>query len=154
MTGFQGYDQWKTASPYDDFDDEHCLCGAPLDDNPPEDSPHFNGYCSTLCEQGHLVPGGLVRPIYELLRHDLGDEPSRWPKAIYKGTDCGAWFKMDGLTVTVGSIVEGSDAEFSDSLTYPFSRKSFWELVQSINDAACAAWDEAHEEHQPPNGSE
>ena len=32
----RGYDQWKTASPYDDHDDTVCArCGAVLDDPEP-----------------------------------------------------------------------------------------------------------------------
>ncbi len=144
MPGFNTYDQWKTTGPIEEYDDNHCICGAPLDDNPEPDSPHFNGYCSTLCEQGHIVPGGLVRPIYELLRHELGDDPGKWDRAIYKRTECGAWLKIDGLTVTIGSIVEGSDVEISESLTYPFSKEAFWQKVKYVNCEASAIWDEIH----------
>ena len=51
MSGFQCYDQWKTASPYDDFDDEHCIeCGAKLKDDPARDECwQFDGYCTKAC---------------------------------------------------------------------------------------------------------
>lgn len=48
-----------------------------------------------------------------------GDEEnlvSRIEKAIYKGTDCGAWVRFDELGIMVGTIVEGSDAEYSERI--------------------------------------
>jgi tRNA-binding EMAP/Myf-like protein len=46
-----------------------------------------------------------------------GDEEhlvGRIAEAIYKGTDCGAWVVFDELGIKVGTIVEGSDAEYSE----------------------------------------
>jgi hypothetical protein len=64
------YDQWKTASPYDDYDDEHCVyCGADLPDDvtgySDEDENAVSlGYCNTKCET--LGSGGEVSPRYGL----------------------------------------------------------------------------------------
>ena len=49
----RGYDQWKTASPYDEYDDTICfVCGIELvfsgDDDGTE--PQYNGFCSKECE--------------------------------------------------------------------------------------------------------
>jgi hypothetical protein len=41
---------------------------------------------------------------------------SRIDKAIYKGTGCGAWVRFDELGIMVGTIVEGSDAEYSERI--------------------------------------
>jgi hypothetical protein len=48
-----GYDEWKTASPYDDdFDAVYCeACGEPLDEN--VDEPWVEAsYCSQACQEG------------------------------------------------------------------------------------------------------
>lgn len=37
-------------------------------------------------------------------------------RAIYKHTDCGAYFDIVGDVVQIGTIVEGSDAEYDDEL--------------------------------------
>lgn len=66
MSGFQGYDQWKTASPYDDYDDEHCAyCGADLPDDVTDytdndENAVMDGYCNTECQaegdKGNISP--------------------------------------------------------------------------------------------------
>ena len=62
MTRLRGYDQWKTASPYDDYDDEHCAyCGADL---PDDVTGYSDGYCNAKCET--LGSGGEVSPRYGL----------------------------------------------------------------------------------------
>lgn len=38
--------------------------------------------------------------------------PAAVNRAVYKGTDCGAWCEFDEEGIKVGTIVEGSDAEF------------------------------------------
>ena len=37
-------------------------------------------------------------------------------KAIFKGTVCGAWVRFDELGIMVGTIVEGSDAEYAERI--------------------------------------
>lgn len=88
----------------------------------------------------------------------IGCEPDikRIEKAIYKGTDCGAWIKFDENGIMVGSIVEGSDAEFSERIDVsgtgdvddPFQLISdrVFAALERINKAACEAWDEANSE--------
>jgi len=36
---------------------------------------------------------------------------------VYKGTDCGAWVKFDENGIVAGTIVEGSDSEFSTRIS-------------------------------------
>jgi len=38
-------------------------------------------------------------------------------KYAYKFTDCGAWVKFDSQGIVVGTIVEGSDAEYSERIS-------------------------------------
>lgn len=37
-------------------------------------------------------------------------------RAVYKNTDCGAWINFDETGIVVGTIVEGSDAEYSERI--------------------------------------
>ena len=68
MSGFQGYDQWKTASPYDDDDDEHCAyCGADLPDDVTgfsvaDEGAVMHGFCNYACEENWK--GGEISPRY------------------------------------------------------------------------------------------
>ena len=101
MSGFNGYDQWLTTHPDEDYDDEHCeVCGMELGDEPEAADKHeddseeyniwYNGFCSSACQDGHdywqeLVhasdPGvatpklwrpDVVRPLFEFLCAELG----------------------------------------------------------------------------------
>ena len=49
----------------------------------------------------------------------LGIPVDSLKRSIYKYTDCGAWIDWDDNRVTIGSIVEGSDAEFSKTFLFP-----------------------------------
>ena len=83
-------------------------------------------------------------------------------RALYKGTDCGAWVKFDAEGILVGSIVEGSDAEFSERVDVTGIemsdegevelQKRFWDTVERINQLACDAWDEANAETDADEG--
>ena len=66
-------------------------------------------------------------------------------KAIFKGTNCGAWVATTGDAIQVGSTVEGADegTEVHD-LTYPFSKDDFWKAVQAVEDEAESIWKNTH----------
>lgn len=61
-------------------------------------------------------------------------------KAVYKGTACGAWVKFDAQGILVGTIVEGSDAEYSERVSIKNLQPSdedevelnrrFWEAIK------------------------
>lgn len=38
-------------------------------------------------------------------------------KGVYKYTNCGAWIKFDEKGIIVGTIIEGSDAEYSERIS-------------------------------------
>lgn len=70
-------------------------------------------------------------------------------RAIYKGTDCGAW--VDARTVDdkpgigVGSIVEGVERTTeTQELAFPFSDKQFWSAVAQVEKEAGEIWNETH----------
>jgi len=78
MSGFQGYDQWKTASPDDDHDDEHCAyCGADLQDDVTDytdivENAIMDGYCNPECQaEGDK---GNISPRYGLPPAPNGDQ--------------------------------------------------------------------------------
>ncbi len=64
------YDQWKTASPYDDYDDEHCAyCGADLPDDVTgfsveNESAVMDGFCNRACAESGA--SGDISPRYGL----------------------------------------------------------------------------------------
>jgi hypothetical protein len=74
---------------------------------------------------------------------------NRMKKSLYKGTDCGAYLHFVDGGIVVGSIVEGSDAEFSRELTYPFSFQEWGWAVQEIENLASEAWEEANGQEEP-----
>jgi hypothetical protein len=97
------------------------------------------------------------------------DSPQQLPRRIYKDTACGAWISVrlaDGrefsgerdswptaeeldaagpLTVTIGSIVEGSDAEVQAvPFTLPCPRRELTDAIQYVEDEADRLWREAN----------
>ena len=69
------------------------------------------------------------------LKHDL-----------YKYTDCGAWISWTTSGVTVGSIVEGSDAEFSETFCFPFSSETMDAWIEELEELVDQAWHEANDD--------
>lgn len=61
-------------------------------------------------------------------------------RAVYKDTECGAWVRIEGRQVNVGTIVEGSDAEFREKLTFPFTLKEWEEAITSLEERADETW--------------
>lgn len=149
MSGFQCYDQWKTASPYDDVDEacEVChqdpaICECP---ECPECSEHGN----PKCEINQWKPGDPIRNINHLATM-IGTSVDGIGKALYKGTTCGIVFnEKDWYTVTVCGYAEGADAECVPiDLVYPFTRDEFWNAVQEADDEGCELWHEWNDEEE------
>ena len=70
---------------------------------------------------------------------------SRIEKAVYRGTDCGAWvkFSMREHSVTFGSIVEGADAEATPvTLQWPFGPCAIEDALQAVENSADEIWHE------------
>lgn len=87
----------------------------------------------------------VLNNITELAKWYGEEDEDRLPKAIYKGTECGAWIQWDNATVTIGSIVEGSDAEFAETFTFPVSSETVEEWLEELEDLTDAAWHEAND---------
>lgn len=64
---------------------------------------------------------------------------------FYKATACGGWCKLnaDG-SITIGSIVEGSDAEFSRDIPADATDAQIRAAVKDLEQKAHAAWKEAN----------
>ena len=97
----------------------------------------------------------MINNLSDLFAHVGVDNFESLEKAIYKGTECGAWLATIGDEVSpegvegvkVGSIVEGSDAcAETRELEFPFESKEFWDACQAVDDEASALWDEAQAE--------
>lgn len=81
---------------------------------------------------------------------ERNDTIERLSRAIYKGTECGGWVAMlpdtERTGVVIGTIVEGSDAEFSEHMEFPFTLKEWNDAWANIEALADEAWREANEE--------
>jgi DNA-directed RNA polymerase subunit RPC12/RpoP len=62
-------------------------------------------------------------------------------RAVYKGTDCGAWIEFDDEGVLLGSIVEGADfGTVTYRLEYPFTADDWNAREEAIEKEAEALW--------------
>lgn len=131
------------------FDDSICAhCGVklpPVTSDIEEDGPLYEGYCSNACRNHEPIPCG--RPMFEMLCAELGrNTVEGWSKAIYKGTDCGAWLEVvDGQSIRLGSIVEGCDQGATPRvLVWPFKAEAFWGALTEIEQEVDKIWKETH----------
>jgi len=95
-----------------------------------------------------------IHNIEDLALEVCGDKNASFSsieKAVYDGTSCGAWISIvsgverDGIHV--GSMVEGSDAEFSaDPIWFPFDSKELWEATEYVDGEASAEWEMTNNE--------
>lgn len=66
-------------------------------------------------------------------------------RAIYEGTDCGAYIKFTSDGITIGSIVEGIDATAEEQvLSYPFTSEELEDAISAVEDDAERLWNETH----------
>lgn len=85
----------------------------------------------------------IINSIIDLAYH-FGATVECLEHAIYKGTDCGAWINWTCSKVTIGSIVEGSDAEFSQSFEFPFDSSAVDNWLEELESLTTIAWNEAN----------
>ena len=77
----------------------------------------------------------------------LDDPWHRVEKAVYKGTDCGAWIECTETELRVGSIVEGSDVDCQTHiLTLPTTGEALDEAFKAVEPEAQEIWNEWNEE--------
>lgn len=63
---------------------------------------------------------------------------------LYKYTECGASIDIQEDGVSVGSIVEGSDAEFYNKFCYPFESEELDNWIDELEILCDEAWQEAN----------
>ena len=74
----------------------------------------------------------------------LGIEKDCLEKAIYKGTACGAWIHWDDEHIHIGSIVEGSNAEFDKEFKFPCDTDAIENWFGELEKLTTKAWREAN----------
>ncbi len=97
----------------------------------------------------------MIRNITDLADH-LGvnavgthaEVEQRIQRTIYKYTDCGAWIRCYENEVVIGSIVEGSDAEFTESLAYPFTGEQLDSKISYLEEQCAYEWQRANVEFE------
>ena len=155
-----------SGTPYDEI--EYCLvCGKSEYDCDCPECPQCGEIGDLDCYRVH----GMIDPKpIKFLRHlcdaigihvDItdcsgnGDEHriAALDKAVFKGTECGAWVQYWGGDpndpsrwmggVAIGSIIEGYDACTSTHIVwFPCAINDFWEAVQAVSDEADDIWNE------------
>src|SRR3954468_4191126 len=82
----------------------------------------------------------LIRNAKDLLRQVYGVEPTpgehiqtKLNRELFLGSDSGAWVTLQPDGITLGSIVEGSEAEIGPyRLVYPFTARQFQDFLRLI----------------------
>ena len=78
------------------------------------------------------------------LAYELGSDAEHIKRDIYKYTDCGAWIDWTDRTVTIGSSVEGSDAEFYRTFEFPVYLAEINDWIDELERLTDEAWTEAN----------
>ena len=87
----------------------------------------------------------LIRNIEELA-HEMGSSVDSLARDVYKHTECGAGISWDDGWVTIGSIVEGSDAEFAKTFSFPVTLDEIDDWFEELERLTDEAWREANED--------
>lgn len=88
--------------------------------------------------------GKLIQNINDVAEKCFGTEVERLEHDVYKYTVCGAWIKWDEDSVTIGSIVEGSDEEFCRIFEYPFDSDEIDNWIADLEKLCHEAWKKAN----------
>jgi len=88
----------------------------------------------------------IINSIDDIVKGKGLEEQEQLEHYVYKYTECGAWITWDDHSVTIGSIVEGSDAEFSESFCFPVDSDALDAWVNELEALCDEAWHEANDE--------
>ena len=75
---------------------------------------------------------------------EFGSDVKSLKRDMYKYTDCGAWIEWDDKRMTIGSIVEGSDAEFDRTFEFPAYLSEINDWMEELERLTDEAWQEAN----------
>lgn len=90
----------------------------------------------------------IINSIDDIVKCKGLEKPEQLDHYVYKYTDCGAWITWDDTSVTIGSIVEGSDAEFSESFMFPVDSDELDAWVTELERLCDEAWHEANDDDE------
>lgn len=88
--------------------------------------------------------GFLLNNIEDVAAKAFGTTVDCLEHDVYKYTKCGAWIVWDDSSVTIGSIVEGSDAEFEKKFEYPIDSDEIDNWINDLEELCDEAWKEAN----------
>ena len=74
----------------------------------------------------------------------IGIDEAHLERATYKYTACGAWIHWDDKHIHIGSIVEGSNAEFDKEFEFPCDTKDIENWFDELEKLTSRAWREAN----------
>ena len=166
---FVGYDQWKTASPFDEYGPEICeVCAKDVDDCECPECPVCGEIGNLHCLENHGVDDATVAGSIIKLAENLSVEsPWHLYRALYNGSDCGIsvglllwkngemeWIYCDDLPskgtlahhrpmgISITGYVEGSDVELPSAVfTEPFDKDTLYEAIKTADVEASYYWD-------------
>ncbi len=120
MSGFQGYDQWKTASPFDD-----------------EAPEPVEGAINNIDELATSI-GTTVQGIGKAL---FKGSECGIVFTVLEPENEATFYPPHGVSVC--GYAEGADAEcVPKELLYPFTMDQFWSAAQSADDEGVELWEE------------
>lgn len=90
----------------------------------------------------------VISNIADIVKGKGLEEAEQLDHYVYKYTDCGAWIAWDDNSITIGSIVEGSDAEFSRRFLFPVDSDTLDAWVNELEQLCDEAWHEANDEEE------
>ena len=76
--------------------------------------------------------GDVAELITDGMWNKRGDVENQIKNALYKSTECGMFFSATPNGFEIGSIVEESQAEFSESFTYPVKPSVLADVIDEI----------------------
>lgn len=90
----------------------------------------------------------IINSIEDIVKEKGLERADQLEHYVYKYTDCGAWITWDDNSVTIGSIVEGSDAEFGRSFLFPVDSDSLDAWINELEVLCDEAWHEANDDDE------
>ena len=89
-----------------------------------------------------------INSVADMVKGKGLEYPEQLERYAYKYTDCGAWISWDEHSVSIGSIVEGSDAEFAETFSFPVDSDVLDAWVEELERLCDEAWHEANDEDE------
>ena len=101
-------------------------------------------------DEAAAIGSALIQTIADNI--GIEPDPEKIDRAVYDGTDCGAWVEFDELGILVGTIVEGSDATYSERIELCEDEKElcerFWAAIQRCEDFADEHFNQEEDEDE------